>query len=132
MAPELLNPTSFGLEDSILTKECDIYAFGMVIYKVRRPSSTLGIETNDSLQITTRSQSGFPDELWEMLAVNWVEERAGKAQRRLPVTAMLDLLKESVEQWGKAMVPQAPNQCEENSRHRIYLSECRGLLMILW
>ena len=53
MAPELLNPTGFGLKDSAPTKKCDIYAFGMVMYQVRRPCSTPHIVTNGSMQITT-------------------------------------------------------------------------------
>ena len=59
MAPELLNPTSFGLEDSVPTKKCDIYAFGMVMYQVRSPCSTPDTVTNGSLQITT-GQLPFP------------------------------------------------------------------------
>ena len=34
MAPELLDPSDFGLEDSSPTKESDIYAFGLVTYRV--------------------------------------------------------------------------------------------------
>ena len=67
-----------------------------------------------------------------MLVASWVEERAGKPQKRLSILAMLDRLRESVEQWEKSIVPLTPNQCKENSERRIYLSECGGLLMILW
>jgi len=34
MAPELLNPSGFGLKNSNPTKKSDIYAFGMVTYQV--------------------------------------------------------------------------------------------------
>ena len=34
MAPELLDPSSFGLKNSNTTKKSDIYAFGMVTYQV--------------------------------------------------------------------------------------------------
>ena len=78
-----------------------------------------------------RPPSGFTNELWQMLMASWVEERAGKSQKRLALPAMLDRLKESVEQWEKSIVPLIPNQCKENSESRIYPSECRGLLMIL-
>ena len=37
MAPELLNPSGFGLKDSNPTKDSDIYALGMVTYQVRNP-----------------------------------------------------------------------------------------------
>lgn len=53
MAPELLNPTSFGLKDSIPTKECDIYAFGMVVYQVGGPHSIPDTVIKRSMQITT-------------------------------------------------------------------------------
>ena len=35
MAPELLVPSRFGLDECMPTKEADIYAMGMVIYQVR-------------------------------------------------------------------------------------------------
>ena len=34
LAPELLDPTSFGLKKRTPTKESDVFAFGMVIYQV--------------------------------------------------------------------------------------------------
>jgi serine/threonine protein kinase len=34
MAPELLNPTGFGLKNSNPTKKSDVYAFGVVTYQV--------------------------------------------------------------------------------------------------
>ena len=66
-----------------------------------------------------RPPSGFTDELWEMLVASWVEERAGKPQRRLPIPAMLDRLKEIAEQWEKSIVPLTPNQCNDNGERRI-------------
>jgi serine/threonine protein kinase len=33
-APELLDPESFGMEDSHPTKESDVYALGMVTFEV--------------------------------------------------------------------------------------------------
>ena len=67
-----------------------------------------------------------------MLVASWVEERAGKPQKRLTILAMLDRLRESVEQWEKSIVPLTPNQPKENSERRTNLSERRGLLMIFW
>ena len=37
MAPELLDPSGFGLKNSNPTKKSDIYAFGVVIYQVSNP-----------------------------------------------------------------------------------------------
>lgn len=34
MAPELLAPAKFGLENSIPTREADIFAFGLVVLQV--------------------------------------------------------------------------------------------------
>ena len=34
MAPELLNPSGFNLKNSNPTKKSDIYAFGVVTYRV--------------------------------------------------------------------------------------------------
>jgi len=36
MSPELLNPESFGLNDSRPTTQSDCYALGMVVYEVCR------------------------------------------------------------------------------------------------
>ena len=38
MSPELLYPAMFGFDNSRPTKQSDCYAFGMVIYEVRRHS----------------------------------------------------------------------------------------------
>jgi len=37
MSPELLVPLRFGIKDSILTPEADIYAFGLVTFQVCEP-----------------------------------------------------------------------------------------------
>lgn len=39
LAPELLNPSSFGLRNRTPTKESDVFAFGMVTYQARYYSS---------------------------------------------------------------------------------------------
>lgn len=59
MAPELLNPPGFGLEDSISTKKSDIYAFGMVAYRVRKPHFISDVVIEGSMQITA-GQQPFP------------------------------------------------------------------------
>jgi len=42
MAPELLNPSGFGLQNSNPTKESDIYAFGAVTFQVSNAWFILG------------------------------------------------------------------------------------------
>ena len=58
-APELLNPSGFGLEDSIPTKESDIYAFGMVAYQVGSAHLVSTTTTEDNFKVTTGLQP-FP------------------------------------------------------------------------
>ena len=59
MAPELLNPSGFGLENSNPTKESDIYAFGMVTYQVRNAYFVPGTTPEGSVKVTTGLQP-FP------------------------------------------------------------------------
>ena len=45
MAPELLNPSGFGLKNSNPTKKSDTYAFGVVTYQVSNACFISGIAT---------------------------------------------------------------------------------------
>lgn len=38
LAPEVLNPSAFGLKNGIATKKSDIYAFGVLMYEVSTTS----------------------------------------------------------------------------------------------
>ena len=49
MAPELLDPSSFGLKNSNTTKKSDVYAFGMVTYRVSNVYFISGIATKGSI-----------------------------------------------------------------------------------
>ena len=55
MAPELLNPSGFGLKNSNPTKKSDIYAFGVVTYQV---SDTVLVRNGNlsSIQVITGLQ----------------------------------------------------------------------------
>jgi len=78
MAPELLNPSGFGLEDSIPTKESDIYAFGMVTYQVRNPRFIISSIVQRSVQIITGHQP-FPGAKDGLIIYNIVAgERPGR------------------------------------------------------
>ena len=59
MAPELLNPPGFGLRSSTPTKKSDIYAFGMVAYRVRNACFISVAATKGSAQVITGRQP-FP------------------------------------------------------------------------
>jgi len=58
MAPELLNPSGFGLKNSNPTKKSDIYAFGVVTYQVSS-AVLLGRGDSSSVQVITEQQP-FP------------------------------------------------------------------------
>jgi len=58
MAPELLNPSGFGLKNSNPTKKSDIYAFGVVTYQVSDTAS-FGHRDLSSIQVITEQQP-FP------------------------------------------------------------------------
>ena len=60
MAPELLIPSSFGLENGNPTKRSDVYAFGVVIYQVSNSCSIAGTVTKDDTQAIT-GQELFPN-----------------------------------------------------------------------
>ena len=34
MSPELLEPSKFGMKESVPTQKADVYAFGLVVYEV--------------------------------------------------------------------------------------------------
>lgn len=53
IAPELLNPSGFGLKNSNPTKKSDIYAFGMVTYQVRNAYFFSGTATKGRTKVIT-------------------------------------------------------------------------------
>jgi len=59
MAPELLNPSGFGLRSSHPTKKSDIYAFGVVTYQVSLTCPTQGTGAKGSIQVIA-GQMPFP------------------------------------------------------------------------
>jgi len=59
MAPELLNPSGFGLRNSNPTKKSDIYTFGVVTYQVSIICFLQGTNTQGSIQVIT-GQQPFP------------------------------------------------------------------------
>ena len=53
LAPELLNPSGFGLKNSNPTKRSDIYAFGIVTYEVRNIYFVPGTAPEGSVEVIT-------------------------------------------------------------------------------
>ena len=80
MSPELLDPESFGLKQSRLTKESDCYALGMVIYEILSGKTPFAPYKAPVLKILRgerpekpRGAEGawFTDGIWEMLELCW-------------------------------------------------------------
>ena len=80
MSPELLDPKSFGLTKSRLTRESDCYALGMVMYEIlsgQAPFFPSTSPVSDVLRgerpIRPEGAQGarFTDDIWEMLESCW-------------------------------------------------------------
>jgi serine/threonine protein kinase len=89
MSPELLDPESFGLEDSRPTKESDIYALGMVVCEVLSGQAPFP-RHKDAVVIRKvllgerperpQGEQGawFKDRLWEVLEHCWKPQRGDR------------------------------------------------------
>ena len=55
-----------------------------------------------------RPSSGFSDRLWDLLMATWAVKHAREPGRRPPAWAVLDQLKEIVDDWGISIVPLVP------------------------
>jgi serine/threonine protein kinase len=78
MAPELLNPSDFGLKSSNPTKKSDIYAFGMTVYQVSNAFFISSTAINGAIQVITEQQP-FPETEDGMIVYNVVTgERQGR------------------------------------------------------
>lgn len=107
MAPELIYPLRFGLSSSRLSKEGDIYAFGMVIYETVMGIRPFGLEDFREQQITHAVLDGmrparpenteaieFGRGIWDLVERCWGEDweqrpKSGEVGQRLTVAAVL-------------------------------------------
>ena len=77
MSPELLDPESFGLKKSRLTKESDCYALGMVVYEVISGRAPFAPSKAPVLKILRGEhperpqEARFTDGIWRMLELCW-------------------------------------------------------------
>jgi len=116
MAPELLNPSGFGLKNSNPTKKSDIYAFGVVTYQVSDAVS-FGRRELSSVQVVTEQQP-FPgakdgviiynvvigerparppgpnewlsDDVWNFISKCWPQSRDGRPDVEFAMNALND------------------------------------------
>ena len=59
-APELLNPSAFGLKKSKPTEKSDIYSFGVITYQASIEYCTSALEIEGGIQVVTRHEP-FPE-----------------------------------------------------------------------
>ena len=77
MSPELLDPESFGLKKSYLTKESDCYALGMVVYEVLSgrapfyPSRAPVVKVLQGERPERPQEPWFTDDIWRTLQFCW-------------------------------------------------------------
>ena len=84
MAPELLLPTKFGLCNTRVSKQADVYAFGMVVYEVLTGCPPFGKEGRRSAEVTMRviegkrpskpenaEDTGFDGGTWKLVQQCW-------------------------------------------------------------
>ena len=80
MSPELLDPKSFGLTKSRLTRESDCYALGMVMYEVLSGQAPFFPSTSPVSDVLRGERpvrpegapgAWFTDDIWKMLESCW-------------------------------------------------------------
>jgi len=88
MAPELHHPKKFGLSDGRVSKQADIYAFGMVVYEVLTGCPPFGKGGRRQAEIVLRvmegkkpskpekaDEIGFGGGTWELVQRCWSRNR---------------------------------------------------------
>ena len=84
MSPELIDPQQFGFKNSRPTEFSDCYALGMVIYETISGQLPFHEYTNLTVFVKVLEgkrpsrQSGFVDNLWEMVELCWAPQTAAR------------------------------------------------------
>ena len=66
-----------------------------------------------------RPPSGFTDPLWNLLAETWLEEQLNQPQKRPPVSAILERLKDDVDHWERTIHPIVPKEWEGSGEYHL-------------
>ena len=88
MAPELMYPSRFGLHTSQVSREGDIFAFGMAMYEVVtgvRPFGVEGMRVEELMFVVMEGKrparpedletAGFGNGVWDLVEMCWSQDR---------------------------------------------------------
>ena len=124
MAPELMHPVKFGLNQSRLSREGDIYAIGMVVYEIVTGVRPFGLENFGGPEMVcvvldgmrpakpeNAEAIGFGGGVWDLVERCWNEDRtqrpgSGDVRQRLTVAASWS---PSVPPGPMAVLPPVPD-----------------------
>jgi len=106
MAPELLDPDRFGMEDGNPTKCTDIYALAMVVlqvltgripfYGIKEHSIGYKVIIGDRPpRPSADSATGITDNVWRMMESCWHQDR----KQRMDISTVLKILNEAARYW---------------------------------
>ena len=142
MAPELLNPSGFGLKNSNPTKRSDIYAFGVVTYQVGNSCFITGTVTKNGIQsitgqqpfpgakdgviiynVVTGERPGRPagpnewlsDDVWNLISRCWSPSRDGRPDVNFAMNALNDAA-DAVEVRRRKLYTTTSDQGKRTSR----------------
>lgn len=109
-APELIYPERFGLDTSEVSREADIFAFGMTIYEVVTGVRPFGVESKRVVELmfavvegkrpekpANADSIGFGNGIWDLVEKCWSEKREQRpstwdVRMRLAVAASMTSL----------------------------------------
>ena len=88
MAPELMYPSKFSLQSPRISREADVYAFGMAMYEVVmgvRPFGLEGMKHDELIFVVMEGERpmkpddvetvGFGNGLWDLVEKCWSQDR---------------------------------------------------------
>ena len=136
MSPELLDPTSFGLEKCRLTKESDRYSLGMVIYEILSgmvPFAPIRVPVLRILRgerperPQSRQGTLFTDSIWEMLELCW----KSRANDRPSLNAVLRCLRGESGSWTPVDTgADAPADSDEGDQSDVTIASGSGAFSV--